>query len=80
MEMLKKYWPLGFKVEKGNVVSLVVWLVIGLVACGLVSWLCLNVLGAIPVINIVCGILGFAFDVYGIINIVLCVLCFLGKV
>ncbi len=79
MDLLKKYWPLGLKVKKGDVVSLIVWLFIGIVACGLVSWLCLSVLGAIPVVNILGGIVGLVFDVYGIVNIVVCVLAFLGK-
>lgn len=80
MDLLKKYWPLGFKAKKGDVVSLIVWLVVSIVVCGLISAICLTVLGAIPVINILCGILALAFDIYGIINIVLCILSFLGKV
>ncbi len=79
MDLLKKYWPLGLKVKKGDIVSLIIWLVVSIVVCGLISTVCLTVLGAIPVVNILCGILAFVFDIYGIVNIVVCVLSFLGK-
>ena len=80
MDLLKKYWPLGFKAKKGDIVSLIIWLVISLVVCGLISTVCLTILGAIPVIKIFAGIIALLFDIYGLVNIVLCVLSFLGKV
>ena len=80
MDLLKKYWPLGLKVKKGDIVSLIVWIVISIIVCGLISTVCLTVLGAIPVVNIFTGIVALIFDIYGIVNIVACVLSFLGKV
>ena len=79
MDALKKYWPFAEKVKKGDVVSLIINLVILLVACALVSWIVLGVLGAIPVVNILCGIVGLALDLYGLVGIILCILKFVGK-
>ncbi len=79
MDLLKKYWPLGFKAKKGDVVSLVVWLIVGIVFCMVVGWL-MSIVASLPVIKIFGGIIGLAMEIYGIINIVLCVLSFLGKV
>lgn len=80
MDLLKKYWPLGLKAKKGDIVSLIIWIVVSIIVCGLISTVCLTVLGAIPVINILSGIVALIFDIYGIVNIVVCVLSFLGKI
>lgn len=79
MDALKKYWPFAEKVKKGDVVSLIINLVILLVACALVSWIALGVLNAIPVIKILAPIVGLAFDLYGLVGIILCILKFVGK-
>ena len=79
MELLKKYWPLGFKAKKGDVVSLIVWLVIGIIFCAVIGWV-IGLIDSLPVINIFGGIIGLLMEIYGIVNIVLCVLSFLGKV
>ena len=84
MDLLKKYWPLGLKVKKGDVVSLIIWLVIGILFCGLVGWLTGLIAGIVtsilPFLSIITWIVGIALDIYGIVNIVVCVLSFLGKV
>lgn len=84
MDLLKKYWPLGFKAKKGDIVSLIIWIVIGIVFCLIVGWLTSLVAGIVtsilPFLSIVTWIIGLALDIYGIVNIVLCVLSFLGKV
>ena len=79
MDMLKKYWPTCFKVEKGNAVSLVIQLVIFLVVCAVVGIL-IGVLAGIPIIGIIFSIIGALLEIYSIVGIVLCVLKFLGKV
>ena len=51
MDLLKKFWPLGFKAKKGDVVSLIVWLVIGIIFCALVGWV-IGLVASLPIINI----------------------------
>lgn len=84
MDLLKKYWPLGFKAKKGDVVSLVVWLIVGVVFCALIGWVTGLVAGILtsilPILGVFTWIIGVALDIYGIVNIVLCILSFLGKV
>ena len=74
--MLKKIWPTPFKVEKGNVVSLIIQLVIFLVICAVVGWL-IGVLAHIPVVGLLAGLVGALLEIYSIVGIVLCVLNFL---
>lgn len=84
MELLKKIWFYSFKVEKKNVSSLVVNLIVWIVAAfaaGVVLWLATALTGWIPVIGgligLVVGIVGGAIELYSIIGIVLSVLVFL---
>ena len=79
MDLLKKIWPTPFKVEKGNIVSLIIQLVIFLVICAVVGWL-IGVLAGIPVIGIIFSLLGSLMEIYGLVGIVLCVLKFLDIV
>ena len=79
MDLLKKLWPIPFAIQKGDVVSLIIQLVILLVVCAVVSWVVLGVLSAIPVVNILCGIIGLAIDLYGLVGIILCILRFIDK-
>ena len=76
MNVLKRFWPTTFKVEKGNVASLIIQLVIFLVVCAVVGWL-IALLSEIPVIGVIFGLVGALFEIYGIVGIVLCVLNFL---
>ena len=39
MDMLRKIWPTPFKIEKGNVVSFLIQLIIFLVITAVVGWL-----------------------------------------
>ena len=79
MDILKQVFPISFgvkeKVLKDLVVSIVIYLVIGLVA-----GLALGLLGKIPVVNIVVGIVGWAVEAYNLVGIILVVLKFLGLV
>lgn len=79
MNLLKQLWPTPFKIQKGNVVSLVIQLVIFVVLCALVGWL-IGVLSGTPIIGVIFGIIGALMELYGLIGIVLCVLKFLGTV
>ena len=77
MDFLKKFWPTTFKVEKGNVASLIIQLVIFIVICAVVGWL-ISLLALIPVIGLLAGLIGALLEIYSIVGIVLCVLNFLG--
>lgn len=79
MDLLKMIWPTPFKIQKGNVVSLVIQLVIFLVICAVVGWL-IGLLASTPVVGVIFGIVGGLMGLYSLIGIVLCVLKFLGMV
>ncbi len=85
MDMLKNIWSYSFKVEKKNVPSLVVNLIVWVVAAflaGLVLWLATALTGWIPVVGglvgIVVGIVGGAIELYSLVGIVLSILVFLN--
>ncbi len=79
MNLLRMLWPTPFKIQKGNVVSLVIQLVIFVVLCALVGWL-IGLLASTPIIGVIFGIIGGLMELYGLIGIILCVLKFLGMV
>ncbi len=76
METLKKLWPLPFKVEKGDVNSFVINLVIFLLICA-VGGLIIGVLGALlPILGVIWWIVGSLLDFYGLVGIILCIVRF----
>ena len=79
MSFLKSLWPTPFRVEKGNVVSFLIQLVIFIVICAVVGWL-ISLLAGIPVIGVIFSILGGLMELYGLIGIVLCILRLIGVV
>lgn len=79
MDFLKKYWPTPFKIEKMNVVSFLIQLIIFVVVCAVVGWL-IGILAKIAVIGIIFSILGGLIEIYGLVGIILCVLKFVGVV
>ena len=79
MDLLKKLWPIPFAIQKGDVVSLVVRLVIFLIACTVVGWL-IGFLAGIPILGIIFGLVGSLLEIYSVVGIVLCVLKFLGTI
>ncbi len=83
MDILKKIWFYSFKVEKKNVSSLVVNLIVWIVAAfvaGIVLWLATALTAWIPVIGwligIIVGIIGSVIELYSLIGIVLSALVF----
>ena len=83
MAFLKKFWPYSFTVEKKNVVSLVVNILVQLIAAvvaGLLIWVAGMITGGIPVLGWIIGILlgavGTIIDLYCLIGIVVSVLNF----
>ena len=79
MDLLRKIWPTPFKIEKGNIASFLIQLIIFLVIVAVVGWL-IALLAALPIIGIIFGLVGSLIGVYNIVGIVLCVLKFLGTV
>lgn len=79
MDFIRKLWPTPFKIEKGNVVSFVVQLLIFLVLTALFGWL-IGLLSALPIVGIVFGIVGSLMGIYTLIGAVLCLLKFLDLV
>ena len=79
MDLLRKIWPTPFKIEKGNIASFLIQLIIFLVIVAVVGWL-IALLSALPIIGIIFGLVGSLIGVYNIVGIVLCVLKFLGTV
>ena len=83
MALLKKFWPYSFTVQKKNVTSLVVNIIVQLVVAvvaGLLIWLATAITGWIPVLGWLLGILlgavGTIVNLYCVIGIVLSVLNF----
>lgn len=74
MDLLKKIWPhaFGAKDVVGLIITIIIYLLIGVV----VGWL-IGVLANIPIVNIICGLVGGLLDVYCLVGIILAVLAFL---
>ena len=79
MNFLKTVWPTPFKIERKNLVSFLIQLIIFVVICAVVGVL-FGVLGAIPILGIIFWILGSLLEIYSIVGIVLCVLVFLDVI
>lgn len=77
MDLIKKLWPTPFKIEKGNLASFLIQLIIFLVITAVVGVL-IGVLSAIPILGIIFWIVGALMEIYTIVGIVLCILNFLG--
>ena len=79
MDFLKKYWPTPFKIERKNLSSFLIQLIIFVVICAVVGVL-FGVLGSIPILGIIFWIFGSLLEIYSIVGIVLCVLVFLDVI
>ena len=79
MDMLKKLWPTPFKIERKNLTSFLVQLIIFIVVCAVVGVL-IGVLRSIPILGIIFWIVGSLLEIYSIVGIVLCVLVFLDVI
>ena len=79
MDMLKKLWPTPFKIERKNLSSFLIQLIIFIVVCAVVGVL-IGVLSAIPILGIIFWIVGSLLEIYSIVGIVLCVLVFLNVI
>ncbi len=73
MDFLKKIWPYAFQVKKGDWKNFLIHLLILIVVC-VVASLVLGLLGNLPVIGFIAGILGWLIDVYCTVDIILALL------
>ena len=74
MDIIKKIWPLPFKVTRGDTSSFIANLILLIVICALG----LIVIGALDMIlsflSIIWWILGSLLELYGFVGIVLCII------
>lgn len=75
MDFLKKVWPTPFKIEKGNLSSFLVRLILLVVVCAVIGIL-IGVLARIPVVGILFGLVGSLVELYSIVGVVLCFLVY----
>ena len=75
MDFLKKVWPTPFTIEKGNLSSFLVRLILLVVVCAVIGLL-IGVLARIPVVGILFGLVGSLVELYSIVGVVLCFLVY----
>jgi len=75
--MLKQIWPYPYKIKKGSLSSFLWELIISVVVIALVGVL-FNLLSGIAVVGVIFKILGSLIGLYSLVNVVLCILVFLG--
>ncbi len=75
MDALRKYFP--FQAKSKDITSLVI-AIIAYVVIGVVGGFVIGLLGAIPVVGILCTIVGILLEIYTLAGIILAVLDFLG--
>lgn len=74
MDMIKKYFPISTRANDvtGLVISIVIYLIV-MVALAIIG----KLMGLIPVIDVLYGIIAWALEIYCFVGIVLAVLIFL---
>ena len=77
MDMVKKYFPQAFKANdvKSLIIALLIYAVLAVVG-GFV----IGLLGIIPIIGFIAGVLGWLLEIYCTIGIILAILVFLKVV
>ncbi|MCQ2506404.1 MAG: hypothetical protein MJ113_04410 [Lachnospiraceae bacterium] len=75
--MLKQIWPYPYKIKKGSLSSFIWELVVSVVVIALVGFL-FSILSGVAIIGPIFVVLGSLIEAYSIVNVVLCVLVFLG--
>ena len=75
MDFLKTVWPTPFKIEKGNLSSFLVRLILLVVVCAVIGIL-IGVLARIPVVGILFSLIGSLVELYSVVGVVLCFLVY----
>ena len=79
MSILQAIWPLAFKVKQKDLISFLIWLILGIVIIAICGAL-IALLVSVPVVGIIFSILGSLVGIYSLVNIVLCILRFVAVV
>ncbi|MBE6558313.1 MAG: hypothetical protein E7661_04815 [Ruminococcaceae bacterium] len=74
MDALKKLFPLSFKFTK-DVPNLIIGILIYLVV-GIIGGVVIGITALIPIVNIICGLVGGLLDLYVLAGIVIQILVF----
>ena len=77
MEFLKAVWPTPFRIEKGNLSSFLVRLILLVVVCTVIGIL-IGVLAKIPFVGILFGLVGSLVELYSLVGVALCFLVYFG--
>ena len=73
MEFLKTFFPLSFGAkDQSSLITLIIMCVIGWVVCGVAGWL----LGHIPILGVLCGIVLSLAGLYILVTLILGILVF----
>ncbi|MBR3918395.1 MAG: hypothetical protein IKJ59_06635 [Clostridia bacterium] len=74
MDMVKKYFPQAFKANdvKSLIIALLIYAVLAVVGGFIIG-----LLGIIPIIGFIAGILGWLLEIYCTIGVILAILVFL---
>ncbi len=75
MKTIKQIFPLSFKYDK-SIKDLIIGLIIYIVV-GAIFGVVIGIVASIPVVNLVCGILGTLVEIYVLAGVVLQVLSYL---
>ena len=76
MDAIKKFWPIPFKVTKGDTSSFIVNLIVFIVICA-IGGIAIGVLNMlVPFLSVIWWILGSLLELYGFIGIILCIIRF----
>ena len=78
MKKLMSLFPWS-RVKKGNLIGLIIAIVVYLVIAALLGWV-LSIVGSMPIIGLITGIVSTIIWIYEVIGIVLAVLSFLNIV
>lgn len=76
MDSLKPFFPINNKVEKGNVVSLVITIIIYFVVA-VIAGIIIGVLSHIPIVGILTTIISALVELYCLIGLILAIVKFL---
>ena len=79
MDLLKKFWPLSFRVVKGSYKTFYISFFVYVVVCFLMERLA-NIAAPVQVLGTVLNVLYICVDVYSVVGVVLCVCQLFGVI
>ncbi len=77
MNFAKKFWPISFKVKKGNLVSFLLYFFVYVVVCFVFEKLA-QFVAPINVLGTILYVLYVVVDVYSVVGVVLCIFQLFG--